>query len=92
VRAVHGATVTTIEGLGTLEKLHPVQQAFLTEQAAQCGYCTAGMIMATKALLDHNPHPSDLEIRQALTIHLCRCGSHHRILQAVQRAAQELNT
>ncbi len=91
VGSVQGATITTLEGLGSLEKLHPIQQAFLTEQAAQCGYCTAGMIMATKALLDRNPHPSSAEIRQALAIHLCRCGSHHRILQAVQRAAQELS-
>lgn len=81
-------TITTLEGLGNRDKLHPLQQAFLDEQAAQCGYCTNGMIMAAKALLDANPKPSEAQIKQALNGNLCRCGSHNRIVRAVQRAAQ----
>ena len=80
-------TVTTLEGLGSAAGLHPLQQAFITEQAAQCGYCINGMIMSAKALLDRNPHPTDLEVRQALAGNLCRCGTHLRILRAVGRAA-----
>lgn len=90
VASVHNTPITTIEGLGSAEHLHPVQQAFLDEQAAQCGFCTAGLIVATKALLDHNPAPTDTEIRTALAIHLCRCGSHNRILNAVKRATKEM--
>jgi nicotinate dehydrogenase subunit A len=82
-----GHAVTTIEGLGTPEKPHPVQAAFIAEQAAQCGYCTNGMIMATKALLDRKPKPSLDEAKEALADHLCRCGTHVRILRAVMRAA-----
>jgi nicotinate dehydrogenase subunit A len=82
------AEVTTLEGLGTVEKLHPIQQAFIDEQAAQCGYCTAGMIMAAKDLLDRNPHPSEADVRQGLAGHLCRCGSHNRVVRAVLRASQ----
>jgi nicotinate dehydrogenase subunit A len=82
-----GKTITTLEGLGTLDKLHPLQKAFLDEQAAQCGYCTSGMIMAAKALLDTNPKPSEAQIKLALAGNLCRCGSHNRIVRAVQRAA-----
>jgi len=82
-----GKTITTLEGLGTRDKLHSLQQAFLDEQAAQCGYCTSGMIMSAKALLDANPKPSAAQIKQALTGNLCRCGSHNRIVRAVQRAA-----
>ncbi|MGQ8705214.1 (2Fe-2S)-binding protein [Serratia sp. TSA_198.1] len=78
--------ITTLEGLGDRDHLHPVQRAFIEEQAAQCGYCLNGMIMTTKALLDRNPSPSDGEIRQALSGNLCRCGTHIEILRAVQRA------
>jgi nicotinate dehydrogenase subunit A len=80
--------ITTVEGLGTLEHPHPLQVAFMTEQAAQCGYCIAGMIMAAKALLDRNPQPSPAEVRQGLAENLCRCGTHNRIVRAVLRAAQ----
>ena len=80
--------ITTLEGLGTLERPHPLQVAFMTEQAAQCGYCIAGMIMTAKALLDRNPQPSDAEVRQGLAENLCRCGTHNRIVRAVLRAAQ----
>jgi nicotinate dehydrogenase subunit A len=82
--------VTTIEGLGTLDKLHPLQAAFITEQACQCGYCGNGMVMTSKALLDANPRPTEAQIKQALNGHLCRCASHNRIVRAVQRAAKEL--
>jgi nicotinate dehydrogenase subunit A len=90
VGSVAGEEITTIEGLGTAEQLHPIQAAFVAEQAAQCGYCTPGMIVAAKALLDRNPAPTDREVRDALAIHLCRCGAYPRILRAVQRAASEL--
>jgi len=80
--------ITTLEGLGTLERPHPLQVAFMTEQAAQCGYCIAGMIMAAKALLDRNPQPSEADVRQGLAENLCRCGTHNRIVRAVLRAAQ----
>jgi nicotinate dehydrogenase subunit A len=80
--------VTTLEGLGTLAKLHPLQQAFIDEQAAQCGYCTNGMIMAAKALLDGNPRPTEAQVRDGLAANLCRCGSHNRVVRAVLRAAQ----
>jgi nicotinate dehydrogenase subunit A len=80
--------ITTVEGLGTLERPHPLQIAFMTEQAAQCGYCIAGMIMTAKALLDRNPQPNAVEVRQALADNLCRCGTHNRIVRAVLRAAQ----
>ena len=80
--------ITTLEGLGTPEHPHPLQVAFMTEQAAQCGYCIAGMIMAAKALLDRNPQPSDADVRQGLAENLCRCGTHNRVVRAVLRAAQ----
>jgi nicotinate dehydrogenase subunit A len=80
--------ITTLEGLGTIEHPHPLQAAFMKEQAAQCGYCIAGMIMAAKALLDRNPQPSAAEVRQGLAENLCRCGTHNRIVRAVLRAAQ----
>ena len=80
--------VTTLEGLGTIDKLHPLQQAFIDEQAAQCGYCTSGMIMAAKALLDQNPRPTEVQVRDGLAGNLCRCGSHNRIVRAVLRATQ----
>ena len=80
--------ITTVEGLGTLDHPHPLQTAFMVEQAVQCGYCIAGMIMAAKALLDRNPQPSPAEVRQGLAENLCRCGTHNRIVRAVLRAAQ----
>ena len=82
--------ITTLEGLGSIERPHPLQRAFIEEQACQCGYCGNGMVIAAKALLDRNPHPSDAEVRQALNGHLCRCASHNRILRAVQKAAQAM--
>ncbi len=88
VSAIATAEVTTLEGLGDRENPHPVQKAFIAEQAAQCGYCSNGMIMAAASLLERNPEPSDNEIRQALAGNLCRCGTHMRILKAVRRAAQ----
>ena len=80
--------ITTLEGLGTVERPHPLQAAFMAEQAAQCGYCIPGIIMAAKALLDHNPQPSEADVRQGLALNLCRCGTHMRIVRAVLRAAQ----
>ena len=87
VSAVQNKPVTTLEGLGTTKKLHKIQQAFIDEQAAQCGYCINGMIMTTKALLDKTPKPADTEIKRALDGNLCRCGTHIRILRAVKRAS-----
>lgn len=87
VSAAVGRQVTTLEGLGTREAPHRVQQAFIAEQAAQCGYCTNGMIMTSAALLARNPNPSDDQIRQELAYNLCRCGTHVEILNAVRRAA-----
>ena len=86
VSAVAGKAITTIEGIGTPEQPHPLQRAFVGEQAAQCGYCVTGIIMSAKALLDANPRPSDAEIRTALAANLCRCGTHIRILRAVKSA------
>lgn len=86
VGEVAGSQITTLEGLGTPEELHPVQQAFIEEQAAQCGYCSSGMIVAAAALLWRRPHPTNEQIREALDGNLCRCGSHLRILRAVRRA------
>jgi len=85
--ALAGKRITTLEGLGSINKPHPMQQAFIDEQAAQCGYCVNGMIMAAKALLDRNPHPSVDDIRNELASNLCRCGAHIEIVRAVQRAA-----
>lgn len=87
VSEVAGSQITTLEGLGTVEELHPVQRAFLEEQAAQCGYCSNGMMMSAAALLWRTPHPTDEQIRAALDGNLCRCGAHPRILRAVKRAA-----
>jgi nicotinate dehydrogenase subunit A len=87
VAALAGRTVRTIEGLGTAAAPSPVQRAFIDEQAAQCGYCIAGMVMRAQALLEHNPRPSEQEIRDALSVNLCRCGTHMRILAAVRRAS-----
>src|SRR3954454_13256153 len=90
ISAVAGADVVTLEGLGTPEKPHPLQRAFIDEQAAQCGYCINGMIMSAKALLDRNPKPTENDVRQALAANLCRCGTHNRIVRAVLRAANEM--
>ena len=88
IGAIGDAEITTIEGLGTVDKPDPLQQAFIDEQAAQCGYCINGMIMTAKELLDQNPHPTSAEVREALAQNLCRCGTHGRIIRAVLRAAQ----
>ncbi len=90
VASVIGCEIVTIEGVGTRDNLHPIQKAFVDEQAAQCGFCTAGLIVAAKALLDQNVNPTEDEICNHLAIHLCRCGSHGRILRAVKRAAKEM--
>jgi nicotinate dehydrogenase subunit A len=82
--------VTTLEGLGNTKKMHKIQQAFVDEQAVQCGYCINGMIMSSKALLDKNPKPTDAQIKEALAGNLCRCGTHIRILRAVKRASGQL--
>jgi nicotinate dehydrogenase subunit A len=87
VSAVVGKAVTTIEGIGTADEPHPLQRAFVHEQAAQCGYCVSGIIMTAKALLDVNPSPTDTELREALAGNLCRCGTHTRILRAIRSAA-----
>ena len=87
VKAASNRPVTTLEGLGNTKKMHPIQKAFLDEQAVQCGYCINGMIMTTKALLDKTPKPNDGQIREALAGNLCRCGTHVRILRAVKRAS-----
>ena len=87
VSKLAGKKITTLEGLGSSAKPHPIQQAFIDEGAAQCGYCIAGMIMTSKTLLERTPNPSDRQIRQALAGNLCRCGTHPRIVRAVKRAA-----
>ena len=92
VWSVAGKTVTTIEGLGTKDNPHPLQQAFLDEQAGQCGYCLSGIVISAKALLDRNPDPSRGEVIAALDRHLCRCGAHQRIIRAVERAAATLRS
>jgi len=90
VSAAVGKEVVTLEGLGTPEHMHPLQKAFHVEQAAQCGYCINGMIINAKAFLDRTPHPSEAQIRDALSGILCRCGTHLEIIRAVQRAAGTL--
>jgi nicotinate dehydrogenase subunit A len=90
VSEVEGKAITTLEGLGSPQKPHPIQQAFIDEQAIQCGYCINGMIMESAAFLGSNPDPSEEEIRAALADNLCRCGTHIRIVRAVQRAAKEM--
>ena len=91
-QGVQGRAVTTLEGLGSRGQLHPVQQAFIDEQAAQCGYCLNGMIMMTVSLLTHTPDPTEAEIRSALSGNFCRCGTHIEIMRAVQRAAVLMHT
>jgi len=92
IAALGGRRVRTVEGLGTIEKPSALQSAFAAEQAAQCGYCIAGMIMRGQALLDRNPSPSDAQIRKHMQTNLCRCGTYMRILRAVRRAADTLHT
>jgi nicotinate dehydrogenase subunit A len=87
---VAGKAITTVEGLGTADRPHPLQRAFLDEQAGQCGYCLSGILISAKALLDHNPSPSRAQIAEALDDNICRCGSHIRILRAVERAAARM--
>ena len=82
--------VTTLEGLGTAENPHPLQRAFIAEQALQCGYCVSGILMSAAALLMRNPNPSDADVKAALDRNLCRCGSHNRMVRAVLRAATEM--
>ena len=90
IGSLGSAEITTIEGLGTPEKPHPLQKAFINEQAAQCGYCINGMIMSAKELLDRGPKVTENDVRQALAGNLCRCGTHGRIIRAVLRAAQAM--
>ena len=90
IGSIGDAEITTIEGLGTIENPHPLQQAFIDEQAVQCGYCINGMIMAAKGLLDRNPRPTEQDVREGLSTNLCRCGTHGRIVRAVLRAAQSM--
>jgi nicotinate dehydrogenase subunit A len=90
IGSLANAEITTLEGLGTVDKPHALQRAFIEEQAAQCGYCINGMIMSAKALLDRNPKPTENDVRQALAANLCRCGTHNRIIRAVLRAANEM--
>ena len=90
VGTVTESEITTIEGLGTVDKPHPLQQAFIDEQAAQCGYCINGMLMTAKAFLAQTPHPTDAQVREGLALNLCRCGTHNRIVGAVLRAGREL--
>jgi nicotinate dehydrogenase subunit A len=88
VSTMANKNVQTLDGLGTVEKPHPLQAAFIEEQAAQCGYCMNGILMTAKVLLDKNPNPSDAEIKRALDPVLCRCGSHLRVIRAIKRAAR----
>ena len=90
VGSIEGNEVTTLEGLGTLDKPHPLQQAFIEEQAGQCGYCLTGIIMGAAALLGREPAPTDAQIRSELDIHLCRCGAYDRILRAIHRASRQM--
>jgi nicotinate dehydrogenase subunit A len=90
VAGAQNKAITTLEGLGNTKKMHKIQQAFVDEQAVQCGYCINGMIMTSKALLDKNPKPNDAQIKEALAGNLCRCGTHIRILRAVKRASGQL--
>jgi nicotinate dehydrogenase subunit A len=87
--AAAGKKIVTVEGLGTPERPHPLQRAFIAEQACQCGYCLSGILISAAALLKRNPNPSEVEVRAALDRNLCRCGAHNRIVRAVRRAAKE---
>lgn len=88
--SVAGKAVTTVEGLGSASEPHPLQQAFLDEQAAQCGYCMSGILCSAAALLTKNPRPTEADVRAALDRNLCRCGSHNRVVRAVLRAATQM--
>ena len=90
VGTVAASEITTLEGLGTVEKLHPIQKAFIDEQAVQCGFCINGVIMTAKAFLDRSPKATDAEIRQAMSGVLCRCHAHVRMIRAIQRYAREM--
>jgi nicotinate dehydrogenase subunit A len=90
VSSAQGKSVTTLEGLGSVESPHVLQKAFVEEQAAQCGFCMNGILMNAKLLLDKNPNPSVTDIKQGLANVLCRCGSHVRVIRAIQRAAREM--
>jgi len=87
VTAAENRSVTTLEGLGSVAHPHPIQAAFIEEQAAQCGYCMNGMIMGAKVLLERNPHPTVADIKQSLNSYICRCGSHLRVIRAILRAS-----
>ncbi len=88
---MEGRHITTVEGIGTAEHPHPLQSAFIEKQAGQCGYCLSGLIVGAKALLDRNPSPSRAEMAEALSWHLCRCGVHNRVLDAIALAAEQMN-
>jgi nicotinate dehydrogenase subunit A len=88
VGSMHGAEITTLEGLGTVEKPHPIQQAFIDAQAGQCGFCLSGVILTAKALLDQHPHPTEAQIQEAMSSVLCRCFGHTSMLRAITRYAQ----
>ena len=90
VATVAGADITTLEGLGTIDRPHPIQKAFIDEQAMQCGYCASGVILTAKAFLDRNPGANDEQIRQAMSSVLCRCAAHVRMIRAIRRYAQEV--
>ncbi|UQR60789.1 (2Fe-2S)-binding protein [Bradyrhizobium sp. C-145] len=90
--SVAGKDVVTVEGLGTVEQPHPLQRAFISEQAMQCGYCVSGILISAAALLKRNPSPTEADVRAALDRNLCRCGSHNRMVRAVLRAASEMAT
>jgi len=92
IQSVGNREIATLEGIGTDDKPHPLQKAFIAEQAMQCGYCINGMIMSAKALLDRTPRPSEAQIKEALAGNLCRCGSHNRIVRAIMRASEEAAT
>ncbi len=92
ISVLSGRRIRTVEGLGTIDHPGPMQRAFMDEQAAQCGYCIAGMMMRAQALLEHNPSPTGAQIRAHMNANLCRCGTHMRILRAVGRAAQLMST
>ncbi len=90
VQTVNGAEITTLEGLGTIEKPHPIQKAFIDEQAMQCGFCLSGVMLTAKVALDKNPRATDGELRQALATVLCRCGAHTRMMNAIKRYQREV--
>ena len=92
VSSAKGSRITTLEGIGTPEKPHPIQQAWIEEQAVQCGFCMNGQMMTAKALLDRNPNPTEKQIREGLEGVLCRCGTYYRVIRAVKRAAEIMQT